>query len=156
MATILQKQMIATMGRRVFNQDEDAYRNFLESRYGVRSCTQMSKAECSDCIDMLKHIESGRPVPARNRDGLWASDAQRAKMRALFKLMGWVQEHQVLGFIERQTRRKKSFEMLTKGDASKVIVGLQRIIADGDSTMYKFLNSADAAEIKAKFEQSQR
>lgn len=138
--TSKQKQFIAMVGRKAFH-GEDGYRLFLMDRYAVDSPTKMTRAECNDCIDVLKNIEQGKPIPPRNRSGLWASIDQVNKLRALQAMYGW-DEAQLHGFIQRQTSKLKSIWMLTKGEATKTIIGLQKIIAKGNQENYNNLNAA--------------
>lgn len=145
-----QKQKIAIMRRQIFERDED-YRNWLESRYGERSCTDISYYEAIDCIDMLEHMQNGETLPPRRRKWPWCSHAQLDKINALLHMMRWDSER-AQGFIERQTGRSKTPDMLTGKEATKVIVGLQKVYARGDSATYKILNESDADEIRVLLE----
>ena len=43
--------------------DDDAYRALLDERYGIRSCTQLSRRQASDLLTKL-----GRPLPRPTRE----------------------------------------------------------------------------------------
>lgn len=154
-ATKKQRQVIAMTGRRVLG-GEDHYRAFLSDNYGVDSPTLMSKSEAADCIDVLRALEQGKPVKPRSRRGIWLTKWQRDKIVSLLDLLGWIDERQAYGFIKKQTGRNKSIDMLTRGEATKVIVGLQRVYSRGDRELYKVLNEADADSIRAWYHQNQR
>lgn len=146
--TSKQKQFIATMGRRVCG-DEEQYRAFLQGRYGVSSPVDMRSYEASDCIDILKHMEQGKPLPPRDRSKIWATIPQVNKIRAL-AAMEEISDESLLAFIKRQTGRNKSIWMLSRSEAGKVIIGLQKVFSEGDKQMYALLNEADAGSLCKK------
>lgn len=81
------------------------------------------------------------------RRGPWASDAQVKRMELLAGLLGWTDENRLTGFIARQTGKHKTKMMVTGGEASKIIIGLQRIIADGNLKIYDIVNKASNMEL---------
>lgn len=146
-STKKQRQKIAIMRKQAF-QDEDSYRGFLQKRYGVRSCTEISKYEAIDCIDVLEHLVKGKLLPPQRRRFPFLSHAQYNKLQALVDFMEW-NEERINGFIQRQTGKQKTIDMLTGREATKVIVGMQKIYAAGDRSIYNRLNRAEANDIKA-------
>lgn len=143
-----QKQFIATMGRRVCGNEEQ-YRSFLQGRYGVNSPTEMRSYEASDCIDILKHMEQGKPLPPRDRSRIWATIPQVNKIRAL-AAMEEISDEALQSFIKRQTGRNKGIWMLSRSEAGKVIIGLQKVFSGDDKEMYALLNEAEAGSLCKK------
>jgi len=146
-----QKQCIHIIRRKMWGDDRKAYEDILTNYYGAESCKDLSVAEASDFIDRLKTIQEGKPMPPIHRGRLWASDAQIRKIDALVTLLGWDEEKRLNGFIKRQTKRNKTKLMLTGGEATKVLIGLQRIAAKGDNELYNWLNSASGADITKRY-----
>ena len=136
-----QRQVIAIMGRKRFDDDEEAYRDWLDANYGVRTPTKMSKAEAIHCIDTLNGKES--------RMLIWLSQQQLQKILALQQILNW-SDDDLTEFVKRQTKCLRLLRMLTRHHATKVIVGLQRVAAKGDKAIYTALNQATAADIMAQ------
>lgn len=146
-STKKQRMMIATMGRRYF-VDDDQYRQFLDDNYGVESSTELTLEEARDCIDVLKCLMDGRPVPERRGRGIWISDDQRDKIMALFDLCGYTSAPGIYKFLNRQTGKNKGIHMLTRYEATKVILGLQRIYAGKDKALFDQVNRSSANDLR--------
>lgn len=131
--------------KEIWGDERQPYEDMLGNFYGAGSSTELSYREKLDFIDRLKAIQEGKPQPSINRrGGLWASQEQINKVNALEGAAGWDNPKRMTGFIKRQTKKNKSRHMLTGKEASKVIIGLQRIIAGGNNDLYTWLNTATA------------
>jgi len=78
-----------------------------------------------------------------------ASFGQKQKIAALAELLEMDRES-VFRFIHKQVGFKKSEHMLTPQEASKVIVGLQRIYSKGIYDVYQKLNKASARYLRSQ------
>lgn len=118
------------------NIDEDNYRMMMDGLYGKSSSTKLNYSEAMDFVDRLKALAEGKPQPPLEERGVWITPAQRRKIEALAVSLHMVDEKRMLdkkrlfGFIEHQLGEAKSLDMLRITEASKVIVGLERIFND--------------------------
>ena len=78
-----------------------------------------------------------------------ASFGQQEKIKALAELLGMSTESKYQ-FMQRQVGYKKSERMCTPKEASKIIVGLQRIFSNGNTDLYNKLNQASARYLRSK------
>lgn len=145
-STSKQRQYIGR-NRLNFFADVEEFRDFLEDNYGRRSATELTKSEAADLIDCFKAWELGRQAKPLHRPGVFASHWQREKIKALAEVLYWGSER-VNGMIKRVTGAPRSVDMLTNAMATKVIIALQRIVADGDKEVYTKLNKMSADQVR--------
>lgn len=153
-----QIKALRTIASKIFPGDEE-YRAWLYQRYEVESTKDISFHQANDALDALnkelnpnrkpqkRYYGSGRKA-ANRRTNNHLHKSQAEKIGALEKLLSWDNDKtRLLGFITRQTGHNKAVQMLTPGEATKVIVGMQRIAANGDKGIYKMLNEMKPGEI---------
>jgi hypothetical protein len=136
-----QLKFIHILRRKKFQADQD-YRNFLVDNFDVESTKQLSVSEADECIKLLK----GEETPERKYFGAGNKGSQRFltqkqadRIEALETLLEWDTD-QTRGLIERNTKAKKSVDMLFGYEASQLIIAMQKILAEGDEEVYKELN----------------
>lgn len=114
--------------------DIDSLKNeWLYPKYEVGSTKDLTIGEADEAIAQLQ---------AMLRDGeKRISLGQERKIEALRQLLGWSKKG-LWGFIKRQTGYSKSVRMLTGNEPSTIIVGLQRIYADGNKELYNLINTS--------------
>lgn len=153
----------------------DDYKNNLRT-YGVEHSNdpKFTNEMASDFIDKLSR--SAQPGPHSDDVGLTqpassASNNERdnytpkykgsgtrglnlhiTPMRAerisiLEELLSW-DTKRTQGFIFKQTGYQKSVEMLTSQEGGKVIVGMTRILSNGDKSLYQKFNNLSNRELK--------
>lgn len=134
--------------KEIWGENREHYEKMLHDFYGASSSTELSYREKLDFIDRLKAVNNGKKMPAIDRqNGPWANEWAIDKIDALCSVLGWDDEQRLNGWIKRQTGKKKTKRMLTKHEATKVIIGLQKLAAVGNRTLYNWLNGANAEEI---------
>lgn len=131
--------------KEIWGEDRETYEQMLNDFYGAGSSSDLSYREKLDFIDRLKAIRNGEPMPKINRkNGPWAKRWQIDKIDALAGVLGWEADRRLNGFIKRQTGKNKTKWMITKREATKVIIGLMKMIAGGNRDLYNWLNTANA------------
>lgn len=129
----------------IWGDDRTHYEDMLKKFYGAGSSSDLSYREKLDFIDRLKAIEEGKPMPSIDRQsGPWANEWAINKIDALCAVLGWDNEQRLNGWIKRQTGKLKTKRMLTKKEATKVIIGLIKMIAGDNRELYQWLNTANA------------
>lgn len=106
---------------------------WLYPQFGITSTKQLSIAQADEVIQMLLKL-SGEAVEK-------SSFGQTQKVIALRKLLGW-DRRRLFAFIHRQFGFNKSEYMLTKQEATELIIALQRIAAGSHKEAYNFINTA--------------
>ncbi len=139
---------IHTIRRAMWGDDREPYENLLSNFYGAGSCKELSYAEANDMIDRLKAVQRGEPMPPLRRGKIWANMGQVRKIEALSDLLDWDEESENK-FIKRQIRRNSTRWMLTMQAATKVIIGQQKILANGNQKIYNWLNRATPEMIRS-------
>lgn len=156
MATAKEKKLypvIHILRQQIWGDDREPYEEVLGNFYGVDSSTRLSYKEKLDFIDRLKAIKNGKPQPKPDRRvlGIWASWWQINKIDSLIEVLGWDNPQRLNGFIKRQTGKNKSKMMLTEPEATKVIIGLMKILAGGNRKLYNWLNTATPSLITTPY-----
>jgi hypothetical protein len=144
---ITNKQVIAlrTAASKMFASDEN-YHDWLGTNFGKFSTLQLTVNEAGEAIRLIsknyfnqknRHYGTGKPGLQQH-----LTQRQATKIGFLEKILGWENEPgRMTGFIQRQTGRLKAVEMLMNWEATKVIIGLQRIIAGKNKRLYDYLNT---------------
>jgi hypothetical protein len=116
--------------------DDDTYRGML-SGYGVESCKDLMKWQAGELITALSNLGKSqgiKPAPVKKVYGtgqrgqnrhLTAEQADRIEV--LKQLLKW-DDARLFVFIGRQTGAMRGVQMLTNYQATKVIVGMQRVL----------------------------
>lgn len=134
--------------KQIWGEDRTHYEDMLGKFYGAGSSSDLSYREKLDFIDRLKAIRDGEKQPPINRrKGPWANKWAIKKIAALVKVLGWDGDQRLNGFIKRQTGKSKTAWMLTKDEATKVIIGLMKMISKGNRALYNWLNSVSGDAI---------
>jgi len=133
--------------------EEDA----MLSSYGVDSCTKLVRSDASSLInELIKKFESHlkHRTPSRNNAGhardqqRYVTDLQIERTNMLVELNGWSAEG-LTKFINRQTGKLKAIQMLTKWEASKLIIGLTRVYAGENHYIYNIINNMSNTQLRA-------
>jgi hypothetical protein len=127
--------------------DHAALSETMCSQYGVTSMAELNVAQLKEIRDAFlknrdKESQGRRYYGSGVKDGMKSSRItfeQAKKIGVLASMLGW-DETRLIGFIRRQTGEVKAVEWLMKYQASKVITGMQRIIAGKDEKKYRELN----------------
>lgn len=106
---------------------------WLYPQFGITSTTQLSIAQADEVIQTLMKLTGEQTSKS--------SYGQTQKVIALRILLGW-DRPRLFAFIHRQLGCNKSEYMLTKQEATELIIALQRIAAGGNKEAYNFINSA--------------
>jgi hypothetical protein len=147
LATPGQLKAIHTASRRIFNTDDD-YRSWLFDNYGVFSASNLKMGEASQAIGLLQKITGYKSkfTYTPKRPGR-ITVYQINRIVSLTILLDWhKQTFRIDGFIKRQTGKSTTVKMLTSHEAQKIIIGLQRIIANGSDDIYRYLNTVTFAD----------
>lgn len=123
-------------------KDTDEFKTeWLYPEFDVSSTKDLSVKQADAAIGSLQRMLG---------DGVErASFPQQEKIKALAELLG-MSTTRKYEFIERQVGYKKSERMCTPKEAGKIIVGLQKIFAQGDSELYQTLNKVSARYIRSQ------
>ena len=132
-----QIKMIKTLQRN--NLDDDDYYEMLDGRFGVESCTELSRAQAGKVIDMFaewgffvpvpakrkKRRRSGKPSPRKDGNMVrMASREEHEKIAAVARLIEW----RLADGLERwMLARFKIKKVRTAQDAYRVIEGLKKM-----------------------------
>lgn len=128
--------------------DDDKYHDWLSDNYGVRSTLDLHNGQAIEALKLLSKITGfkggQRYYTGQGKSGKQQhlTQGQASKIAVLEKILNWQsQNHRLRGFIKRQTGKLTTVEMLMNWEASKVIVGMQRIIAGKNKRLYDYLNT---------------
>lgn len=124
----------------VWNNMEELKQDWLYPTYKVTSTKELTIAQADEAIQAL------RDMIGDNKARITYPQSQ--KIYALQALLAMPKEH-LWNFMLRQLGGRRSVSMLTKQEASKVIVGLQRIFCAGDQKLYNKLNQASARYLRS-------
>jgi len=146
---------LRTAASKAFKGNNDDYYAWLSDTYRVNSTKSLNFVQASEAITLLRKLCDYKDELRRysgsgkkGRAGSHLTQAQANKIDTLEILLGWHDDRaRLLAFIKRQTGQNSAVQMLLNYQASKVIIGMQRILADGNKDVYKFLNTMDAARV---------
>jgi hypothetical protein len=165
-ATLRQIKKIHTLKSKLSLSDED-YRQNL-SVFSAETSKELSTDQASLFISNLeKTLNKINPLPkttaepglqrpgsankyyGKGRRGMQIhlTELQAQRINILQDLLGW-NETRTTGFIKHQLNLNKAVQMLTNFEASKIIVGMQRILSNGDKNLYKRINCMKNSELK--------
>lgn len=131
-----QVKRIQVLRRAVFPSDVE-YRAAL-SAFGVDSCKKLNVIQAGELITTMQQHARKQPLRvvygtgkkgASNRH-LTQAQAERIELLAV---LGKRSQAAIFGFIKHTCQRGKPVQMLTKAEASSVIVGLQRLLFEDAS-----------------------
>lgn len=128
-ATTKQVQLIFTLGRSLAMDDEDIH-GLAYNIAHVESIRSMTRREAGRMIDILKDRAGQKPggeATSPNR----ATQAQRGKIYALTREMGWSDQPERLRGYLRRVCGVEDVRFLTPQQAGKVIDGLKAMQAGG-------------------------
>ena len=77
------------------------------------------------------------------------TQSEASKIAALEIVLGW-DEKRTRGFIFRQLSKHAAVAMLTAHDANSVVIGMQRVAANGNDDLYRFLNTLKSEDLKER------
>lgn len=120
---------LRTVASKVFGDDEQYYQ-FIGTNYQVDSTLDLTEEQAEEAISILdRELKARKRAEHGRRDPKMISQNQKEYIEGLFKELGWAEGPRWWGFIAKQTGKKSTLNMLTRRDASKVIVGLERMVA---------------------------
>lgn len=134
------------LGNKIINgiglySDIDQFKEeFIYANYGVSSTKDLSIGMADDAIKRMQDVLGDK----KNR----ISFGQQKKIEALQQLLA-MSDKSLWTFIHKQTGFNRSVKMLESDQASKVIVGLQRIYSAGNGELYHKLNQASARYLRS-------
>lgn len=128
--------MIHIAAKKLFDDDREAYEDWLESRTGRRSAGDLNSDER---IRFIQQLRRDGLVPERARGGIGqtASGAERptpaqwACIGGLARSLGWekgLEDDRLRSFVVR-TAKVADARFLSRDGASKVIMGLEKWVA---------------------------
>jgi len=132
--------------------DEDNHRKNL-SYYGVKSSKELDNKQASDYISKLSKAEVNGKLQikyyGKGKRGLnrHLTPEQAERIGILQTALCWSSEG-LTSFMERQTGKKTAVQMLTNHRATKVIVGLEKVLAKGNQEFYIVINKLTNGGLK--------
>jgi len=156
MKNINKKQVkkIRTVASKVF-ADDGEYHEWLKSNYGIKSTLDLGFYEAIEAINLLEGDTSFVARQRKNDPNKWRiSKSQALRISVLEDLLGWANEPaRLLKFIDRQVKHPgKNITDLSKQEARKVIIGMQRILSRGSQDVYDWINKMNNGELGAQGE----
>lgn len=137
--TKAQIKAIHTAKAQIFQTEED-YRDWLFKNFGVVSSRDLSYSQAREAVGLLMRFTGYDKT--NKRASYRITKAQLNRIKSLEIIAGWNDNPQrLLGFIEKQTGKQTTPEMLTKAEAKKIIIGLLRILSNGNKDLFKMLNT---------------
>lgn len=127
-ATLKQVQAIYTIGRALNMDDEDIH-GLAYNIAHVDSIRAMTRREAGRMIDILRDRAGQKRGDATSPNR--ATKAQREKIDALTREMGWYDQPERLRGYLRRVCGAEDVRFLTPQQASKVIDGLKAMLAGG-------------------------
>lgn len=138
-----QIKVIRALAAKIFD-DDDAYRDWLTKNFfrndARKSTTELTQQEGREAIEILMRFMPPASKPAAggnvsrykgSDDGVHLTKRQAYRISFLETALGWQDNFARLqGFIFKQTGKNQSVEMLSKGEASKVITGLEKMTGE--------------------------
>ena len=123
-----QTRHLRALSRSVFPSD-DLYHDWLLQQFGKVSTKQLTRRDASMAIRLLKGDTSDRAYPIGSGVAAHLTDRQARKIGALIAERG-ISGAGLDRIIKRQTGQDKGVEMLTRSEATKVIILLERMAGD--------------------------
>lgn len=112
--------------------EDDLYYQFIGQHYGVESTLELTEKQAIEALQTIDQELKVQKVKThgKRRKGFLTSN-QKEYIEGMFAELGWDPGPRQWGFIKKQIGKQSSVDMLTNRDASKVITGLERMMADG-------------------------
>ncbi|APF20370.1 hypothetical protein Calab_1480 [Caldithrix abyssi DSM 13497] len=139
MASKKQIKLIRALAAHHFYDDDD-YHDWLFDQFGKKSTKELTGHEAHEAIQLLSfrkaplRVDGGRHYSGSGRAGdgrHFLTQAQANKIGALEYALGWSgNPFRLIGFIKKQTGKNKTVEMLSRSEASKVIIGLEKLLEE--------------------------
>lgn len=148
-----QVKKIRTVASRVFADDAE-YHDWLKLNYGIKSTLDLGYYEAIEAINLLEGNTSFVARRRKNRVDFRISRPQAIRISILEKLLGWEADPaRLIKFVDRQVKEPgRNIEDLTKSEARKVIIGLQRILSRNSRDVYDWLNGMRNEDLQAHSE----
>jgi len=159
-ATKKQVRALSTLASKIYNSDE-AFKYMLLNNYGVESRKQLTGAQAGELITRFSAMVGGKHKPGsseRNKikkhifgkgqrgHQRHLTPLQAERINILSDLMYW-DEYRLMGMLKRQTSKATAVSFLMNYEAVKVIIGMQRIYANGDRDLNLKINAMTNAEL---------
>jgi hypothetical protein len=134
-----QIKILRTLASKVFKNGNDEYHAWLQKSFfdddNRKSTTELTATEAREAINILmRYVSKPGATVSRykgSNNGVNLTYKQAAKISFMETALGWADNFaRMQGFIFKQTGKNKSVEMLSIGEAQKVITGLERILGD--------------------------
>jgi hypothetical protein len=156
-----QIKAVRTLASRIFPSDDD-YRSMLATM-NVTSTKDLSFAQAKILIGKLAEIAKKKNCHSRmplsgiqkkyygtgkcgQQRHLTAAQAERIEI--LVEALSW-NDARLRGFLKRQLNKNTAIQMLMNYEAVKVIVGLEKILSDGNREYYLKINKLNNEQLKA-------
>lgn len=110
-------------------KEHNAWESWLLLRYGVESCRDLNDKELREVIAIFNGRISDRDYVKREYRGESMSGSQERKIAALLSALQW-SEGAYFTFIKRQIGEFKMPSILSKSEATQIIIGLQKVVGE--------------------------
>lgn len=125
--TVGQKTAIWTMARKN-GIDEDEFRGWLRREFGSGSTKELSQADAGEVIHHLK-VYLGEEYEPHQRGITWGvTEPQKRYIRRLAADLEWDDPKRLEGMIRKMYTPKNRLELLTKREATALIIALEKMI----------------------------
>jgi len=149
-----QIKIIHALANKVF-PDRDEYRSALSS-FNATSSKDLSTEQATKLIKSMMQmvnpdtVKVNKVYKARGKRGVQAhlTQLQADRIAILIKLLKWNEPKRLTGFIERQTSKLKAVDMLANYEATRVIVGLEKILSSGNQETFLSINKMSNEELE--------
>lgn len=142
---------------KVFGKDDALYRDFLSTNFGGKaSFKNLTAQEIGEAITMLAKMSGEKVYTASGKRGSqrFLTPGQEERIDILKGLLGWTGAG-VLGFVSKQTKQNKAVRWLMNYEASKVVLGMQKVLANGDTDEFKYINKLTNKQLR-KYQSCQK
>jgi hypothetical protein len=129
-----QKTAIWTMVRKN-GMDEDEFRGWLRREFGSGSTKELSQAEAAEVIHHLKVYLGEEHEPHRQGITWGITGPQIRNVRRLAGDLGWDDPKRLAGMVQKMFSPKNRLELLTKAEGTKLIIALEKMVAEGVSPL---------------------
>lgn len=126
---------IRTVASKLENaQPEFNYYEYIAMHYSVDSTLELTEVQAEDAIQAMdRELKAIKRAKQPDRKPGFITPRQKEYLEGLFDDLGWTNVNRQIGFINKQIGRKCTVDMLRNREASKVISGLERVLADEGS-----------------------
>lgn len=113
--------------------DDEYYYQFIGQQFGVDSTLDLTESQGEEALSIIdRELKARKQQDHGSRKPGMITPNQREYIEGLFKTLGWVEYPRQIGWFKKITGKQCSINMLTNREASKVITGLERMVAENE------------------------